>query len=163
MVAVLMISFAGSAMAARVACDGGKCTGTRFIDVMTGSNRIDRMYGLGGNDRMTGGYNNDVMSGAGGSDNMDGSFGYDRLYGGSSADVISGGLAHDRIFAGPGVDTVNGNAGNDYIVIAGDNRDDSVDCGTGHDVLVLDLDEMTPPVFADFVRQTSCEDPRVRP
>ena len=164
MVAVLVLSFAGSAMAARVACDGGICRGTNRIDMMAGSTRLDRMYGFGGNDRMNGSYNNDVMVGGGGSDNVNGSFGYDTLYGNNFADTISGGPANDKIYAGPGADTVYGGSGNDYVVIAGDNQNDSANCGTGNnDTLVLDLQELGGSNLIEYADQTSCENLRVRP
>ncbi|MDP9490627.1 MAG: hypothetical protein M3P42_00245 [Actinomycetota bacterium] len=69
--------------------------GSRFADVLRGSNGVNLLEGSGGNDAVTG---------LGGNDNLSGDTGNDRLAGGSGADRLDGGAGRDQGDGGPGRD-----------------------------------------------------------
>ncbi|HET7479638.1 MAG TPA: calcium-binding protein [Rubrobacteraceae bacterium] len=157
MLAIFLSS--GVAWAAMIRCDGGVCRGTNSGDQMNGSARSDRMYGLAGIDVMNGNRDNDLMYGGGAADRMFGGYGNDRIYGQYLNDMIDGGPASDRIFGGSGRDTLYGGTGNDFI-FAADNQFDSIDCGGGADVAVIDFEEdqmsLNVPLI-DYITLTRCE------
>ena len=81
------------------------------------------------------GDNADVEDASGGAGN-------DRIVGNAAGNTLIGNGGDDSIFAGAAQDRVEGNEGNDTI----DTRDgdyDSVDCGTGNDVVFADLGDDT--------------------
>jgi Ca2+-binding RTX toxin-like protein len=88
--------------------------GTFGQDDRTGTNQLDRIYGLGAADKITGLRGNDDC------------------YGGSGADVIRCGGGNDRIDGGFGEDHLFGGPGNDTI-LAADGQRDLVNCGPGTD------------------------------
>lgn len=72
-----------------------------------------------------------------GSDVLAGSGAANGLNGGGGVDQVSGMGGNDDLTGGPGVDTINGNAGDDGID-ALDGDKDTVNCGSGEDVAVID-------------------------
>ena len=59
-----------------------------------------------------------------------------------SGSAASGGVGNDTIQGGAGADTPNGDGGYDVIVSAGDGEIDTVDCGSGWDVVYADADDV---------------------
>ncbi|MGE0067067.1 MAG: polysaccharide deacetylase family protein [Solirubrobacterales bacterium] len=72
--------------------------------------------------------NADRIEGRGAADSLLGRAGADRLAGGPGSDTIHGGSGRDRIFGGSGDDQIR----------AGDGTRDSIACGTGWDIAVVD-------------------------
>ena len=70
--------------------------GSRFADVLRGSNGVNQLDGSGGNDAVTGLGGNDVLSGDAGNDRIAGGSGADRLDGGAGRDQGDGGPGRDR-------------------------------------------------------------------
>ncbi len=64
-------------------------TGTEGDDVIFGEGGADELFGLGGNDILGGGFGDDYLSGGAGDDLMDGGFGEDQLDGGDGADIVA--------------------------------------------------------------------------
>ena len=93
-----------------------------------GTSRPDDLTGTAGNDRLFGLGGPDVLRGLGGNDLLDGGPGNDRLFGGAG---------NDRLVGGSGVNQYSAGAGNDT-VRAANGRVESVACGPGVDVAVLD-------------------------
>ena len=85
-------------------------TGTSKANTLRGGSAADRLSGLGGNDR---------LFGLGGNDRLLGGSGNDRLVGGSGRDVLLGGSGNDTIEAR-------------------DKTRDTIDCGTGRDIVIAD-------------------------
>jgi Ca2+-binding RTX toxin-like protein len=101
----------------------GRCAnvnrGTAADDVLVGTNAGDNLIGLGGADS---------LSGRGGPDCLAGGRGNDWLSGGSGNDTINTGRGSNVVRAGSGNDTVKAKNG----------RRDSIDCGSGKDVVQAD-------------------------
>ena len=102
--------------------------------------------GAGGDDDLMGGSGADALSGGPGDDVLDGGAGDDRLLGGAGDDQLDGGAGDDRlrgergndvVVGGAGRDDLAGGPGKDYL-IAADGRADTVRCGSGRDVAVVD-------------------------
>jgi Ca2+-binding RTX toxin-like protein len=79
-------------------------------------------------DRLTGTPFADILRGRGGNDRLDGRSGNDYLDGGPGRDTLIGGLGDDRL---------NGGSGDD-LLLARDNRRDTLTCGGGRDRVVAD-------------------------
>lgn len=121
-------------------------------DRMRGDAGNDRLSGGGGNDLwMRGGAGNDRLSGGADRDNLSGGDGDDSLNGGSGRDVLNGGAGDDRLSDSAGPNRFSGRSGDDTINAANGERD-SVSCGTGDDVAIVDPDD----------RVSGCETARVR-
>jgi len=70
--------------------------GSRFDDVIYGSDEINGLGGDSGNDFIDGRGGGDFLRSGAGSDTIYGGEGYDQLNGGSGADWLDGGPGHDR-------------------------------------------------------------------
>jgi hypothetical protein len=86
----------------------------------------------------------DTLKGTGAADTLKGLGGRDHLIGGPGADVLIGGKGADRIRGGSGYDSINmvdgvevAAPGNDRID-ARDHNPDSINCGAGKDVAIVD-------------------------
>ena len=93
-----------------------KQTGPHRIN---GTRTADHLTGTPGADLIQAGAGNDWVNGGGGNDT---------IYGGAGNDTLFGGLGADRIYGGPGNDTIH----------AADGVKDTIDCGTGHDIVYAD-------------------------
>jgi uncharacterized repeat protein (TIGR01451 family) len=111
--------------------------GTAAGDSIDGLFGNDVLAGLGGADCLDGGLGNDRLGGDDGNDRLDGGPGRDIISGGSGSDTIDGGSGADRIAGHSGPDHIDGGSGNDRIN-AIDRRRDTVDCGSGDDVVRAD-------------------------
>jgi Ca2+-binding RTX toxin-like protein len=98
--------------------------GTKFRDVMQGTDEAERFSGLEGDDTINGGGGNDYISGGQGRDILNGDDGDDEIHGGTEDDTISGGNGNDKLFGDEGNDTFKGDAGSD-----------AIDGGTGIDTV----------------------------
>ena len=94
--------------------------GTNRGDVLRGTKRADTLKGRGGADRLIGGPGADVLIGGRGPD---------RLRGGSGFDSIN--MRRGAELASPGRDRIN----------ARDGGRDSINCGAGIDVAIVDRSE----------------------
>lgn len=90
---VLLVAFAGVALAANIQCQGGPCVGTEQNDRITGSQLDDEIEALGGRDIVTGRMGDDFVAGDAGGD---------EITGGDGADALNGDRGPDEIGGGPG-------------------------------------------------------------
>ena len=128
-VASLVLVAGGTALAATLACNGGKCVGGAGRDTMLGSDRQDEIYSLKGGDLVRANAGGDYVNGDGGDDKVAGGRGDDTVNGSNDEDIVAG---------GPGNDRLNGGTGSDRIE-AVDNTRDYISCGNGpRDVAVFD-------------------------
>ena len=126
----------GTALAATLACNGGRCVGSDGPDSMFGSAVRDNIFSLKGGDLVRGNLGNDVINGDGGDDRLVGGNGDDRVYGSDGEDVVIGNSGNDGLSGGTGSDRIE----------AADGVRDTVSCGNGpRDVAVFDpgLDSLT--------------------
>ena len=91
----------GEATGDEIGTDIESVQGSMHDDVLTGSNRANKLWGLGGNDELNGDNGDDVLFGGAGDDDLDGGDGEDVLNGGPGADNLVGGRGEDTAsFAG---------------------------------------------------------------
>jgi Ca2+-binding RTX toxin-like protein len=124
---------AASPPSAEAALTGCGMTG----DVVIGTDSADRHPGSALTDIVFGGRGNDVLGGGAGRDCLVGGAGRDRLSGGPGRDRLHGGTGRDRLDPGPGTDRVAAGPGNDLVITVG-NMVDTIDCGPGRDVAIVD-------------------------
>jgi Ca2+-binding RTX toxin-like protein len=120
------------ALAERIRCKGGTCTGTQAADVISGTVLVDIISGLGGDDDIVGSLGNDIIYGGSGND---------LIFGEEGDDELNGGPGHDRLFGNDGRDVFYGGADNDTIdAVFGQQfpQRDFVYCGTGYDTVTAD-------------------------
>jgi len=125
--ATVLLVAAGAVLAATLACNGGKCTGSDRPDTMYGSPRYDAIYSLKGGDLVRGNAGDDLVNGDGG---------WDRLVGGMGDDMVNGSDGEDVVAGNSGNDRLNGGTGNDRVEAA-DGMRDKISCGP-RDRLVFD-------------------------
>jgi len=102
-------------------------------DRITGSNKRDYLFALGGNDTLFGLGDNDTIFGGDGNDTLDVGRENDRLSEGAGNDRLLGGQGNDRLGGGQGDDRLSGGSGNDNLT--GNAGDDTLIGGTGIDRL----------------------------
>ena len=102
-------------------------------DLLNGTDKADRIFGLGGNDVLLGLGGNDVLDGGAGNDNLDGGSGNDTLKAQKGNDTLTGGAGDDVLIGGPGKDKLNGGKGNDKLV--GNGAKDALVGGPGNDTI----------------------------
>jgi len=135
-VATALLVAGGTALAATLACNGGKCVGGDGPDTMLGSPKRDAIYSLKGGDFVRGDASDDLLNGDGGGD---------RLIGGRGDDTVNGSDGEDVVVGNSGNDRLSGGTGNDRIEAA-DGMRDTISCGNGpRDLVVFDsgLDRFT--------------------
>ena len=120
-------------------------------DTLGGGPNADRVFGGAGNDTSYGGPGNDRMFGGSGDDTQYGGAGNDLILANKGVDHSFGGPGNDRLWAvargdvQPGLngevdttgDSLDGGPGDDRIHTR-DGEVDTVTCGDGHDVAILD-------------------------
>ncbi len=139
--AAAVLAAGGTALAAKVACNGGKCVGGDGPDSMYGSGVRDEIYSLKGGDLVRANAGSDLVNGDGGDDRLVGGRGDDSVNGSDGEDVVAGNPGNDRLTGGTGSDRIE----------AADGIRDSISCGKGpRDVVVFDsgLDRF-PAVLSD--------------
>jgi Ca2+-binding RTX toxin-like protein len=112
-------------------------------DVDEGGTGDDDVRAGDGNDQINGGPGNDSGTGpVGNSPNLErilaGQNGNDIIDGFTGADNLQGGNDNDQLDGGPQVDTLLGQDGDDFINAVDRAPGDTVSCGSGTDVAVLD-------------------------
>jgi Ca2+-binding RTX toxin-like protein len=113
--------------------DTSGIVGTEQGETLNGSNQIDFINGLGGNDSILGGNDNDVIYGGAGNDTIAGNNGDDLLFGESGTNSIFGNNGNDVIYGGAASDTITGDNGND--ILFGGAGNDNLNGGNGADIL----------------------------
>jgi len=118
----------------------GDAAGDTFnsIEVLIGTDYVDRLYGDNENNDLQGGGGNDVLFGRGGDD---------MLSGGDGNDFLIAGLGNDVIMGGAGDDKLHGNHGDDLFI--GDEGADEIDGGDGEDT--VDFSSAGGGVSADLL------------
>ncbi|KQZ06149.1 hypothetical protein ASD21_00455 [Caulobacter sp. Root1455] len=113
-----------------------------YGDQLSGDGRLNRLFGLGGDDVLdgragddvlVGGAGDDTLYGGDGDDALSGEDGYDQLYGGTGKDLLSGGAGGDSLGGGDGDDQLSGDDGGDSLW-GGDGLD-TLGGGAGADLL----------------------------
>jgi hypothetical protein len=104
-----------------------------------------------GDDTIYGSINADEINGGAGNDNLYGLDDSDDVDGGEGSDLVVGGAGDDGLTGGTGTDTIYGDDlratnewGND-VLIAVDGGPDSLRCGEGDDVAVVDAPDTAEP------------------
>jgi hypothetical protein len=97
-------------------------------DKLNGQDGDDTLYGAGGKDTLRGGKGSDKLFGGDGNDKLLGEAGKDTLDGGKGNDTLTGGADANKYKGGAGKDKIS----------ARNKKKDTVDCGAGKDVAVLD-------------------------
>jgi Ca2+-binding RTX toxin-like protein len=103
------------------------------IENVVGSRFDDLLIGTDGNNVMRGGEGHDRLKGRDGSDRLIGGIGRDELFGGAGRDVLEGVGANDYLNGGRGDDELRGGSGDD--VLEPDRGDDVVKGGAGTNTL----------------------------
>jgi hypothetical protein len=104
-------------------------------DAVYGGTGNDLIYGGAGNDSLYGEDGDDALYGDEGNDSLDAGPGNDALAGGDGNDTLQGGVGNDVLFGGPGADRLLGGAGNDFLFRSEYPNVDSLDGGTGTNVV----------------------------
>jgi Ca2+-binding RTX toxin-like protein len=114
-------------------CIDGTPGDNKKLNGSTGrSDVLDSIWADSGDDTLNGGGGPDYLEGWSGSDILKGGAGTDFLYGDSSDNPKDVGF-----FEGAGKDNINGGPGDDFIS-AIDNKNDTISCGGGDDVVQRD-------------------------
>ena len=111
--------------------------GTTLADSLTGDDGAQDLYGHGGNDTIDGGGGNDLVNGGTGDDEVRGGAGDDAVEGSAGGDLLDGGPGRD-LFAGDNECTVAPCTGGSDEIRARDGEEDTVNCGVGADVAIVD-------------------------
>ena len=128
-IAGLVLVAGGTALAATLACNGGKCVGGDRPDTMLGSDGRDEIYSLKGGDLVRANAGDDYVNGDGDDDKLVGGRGDDTVNGSDGEDIVAGSAGKDRLNGGTGSDRIE----------AADNTRDYISCGNGpRDVAVFD-------------------------
>ena len=110
--------------------------GTSDVDIYSGKNGNDRIYGGADQDSLRGGRGDDQIFGEGDEDRLFGDEGNDKIYGGYENDKLDGGTGDDKLYGEYGQDTLLGGIGND--ILNGGEEDDSMVGGVGNDTYYVD-------------------------
>ena len=115
--------------------DGGACS-----NAISGTPRKDTLNGTAGGDDMRGKAGDDRLRGHTGADCVRGGRGDDVAKGDEGDDRVRGGSGHDRVIGGGGEDELSGGARRDHVVAA-DGTAETVACGGGKDVAIVDASD----------------------
>jgi Ca2+-binding RTX toxin-like protein len=99
------------------------------VEVVTGSELQDALFGGAGPDALSGGAGDDFLFGHAEADTLSGDGGNDRLDGGIGNDTLRGGSGDDLLIGGADDDTLIGGRGDDTFVFSGDWGKDSIEDG----------------------------------
>lgn len=114
-------------------------------EMISGTDGVDRINSLGGNDTVRAAGGDDIVNGGSGVDYLYGEAGNDTINGDSENDFIYGGDGNDTLRGGIGLDVIFGHAGNDTMyggldadTMVGGSGDDVMYGGDGVTVAVTD-------------------------
>ncbi len=122
---------------------GANIVGTKGNDFLVGSEEVNTIRALAGDDQVHGGPSRDKVYGEKGNDYVVGNEGGDSILGGKGIDTLNGGPGNDNVrgensddflTGGEGDDTILGGSGNDSIF--GSSGDDNLVAGPGDDYMV---------------------------
>lgn len=108
-------------------------TGTQENDSLGGSDEIDLILGLEGDDSLSGGDSGDTLNGGDDDDLLQGGNQNDSLLGEDGTDTLDGGNGNDTLSGGNGQDELIGQDGDDSL--SGDDGNDRLEGGDGDDTL----------------------------
>jgi len=123
------------------------CTirGTKYDDLLVGTDGPDVICGFGGNDEIHSGLGDDTVFGGDGNDRIYASAGNDVIYGQAGVDYIYGSAGNDRILGQSGNDRLFGGTGYDQLyggddndLMRGGSQNDYFNGGSGDDVIFGD-------------------------
>lgn len=128
--------------------------GNSLANVLTGTDGLNYLYGLDGDDTLNGAGGTDFLFGGEGNDTINGGADRDELYGEGGADTLNGGDGNDLIIGGNGNDTLKGQAGDD--ALQGGKGRDSLSGGLGSDSFGFDYNDTSISsssydIITDFV------------
>ncbi|MDA7424683.1 calcium-binding protein [Thalassococcus lentus] len=96
-------------------------------DILSGTDAVDDIDLLAGNDTYSGGDGDDIIFGNDGMDSLSGDDGNDHILGGNDADTLRGGLGDDTLDGGGSGDVLDGGDGYDIASYASADRSVRVD------------------------------------
>ena len=117
---------------------GEKMTGVdtiRNVEHLIGTDYNDTLRGSGNADILGGNKGDDLIAGAGGNDTLKGFHGSDTLYGDAGDDHLDGDNGSDLLIGGEGKNMLYGGDGDDTIEQQAMRSNDTIDGGTGLDIL----------------------------
>lgn len=117
---------------------GDTLNGEGGNDTLRGSAGADKLNGGTGNDVEWGDDDGDTLRGDAGNDVLNGGRGNDKLFGDAGADRLDGGAGADTLTGGPGKDKFIAGGGSDVINAKDKTTGESIDCGAGKDVALID-------------------------
>jgi Ca2+-binding RTX toxin-like protein len=155
---VLLVTFARVALAAVITCTGGRCEGTPEDDEINGTQMVDLIFALGGdddvdaldgqdelngqngNDLLLGGNQGDTYNGGQGSDYHSDWFTFNASVTNSGRDVMNAGIDSDYMEGNTGGDILRGQVGDECggpfeIEMFGDQGNDELYGGAGRDYM----------------------------
>jgi Ca2+-binding RTX toxin-like protein len=155
---VLLVAFAGVALAAVITCTGGRCEGTPEDDEINGTLMVDLIFALGGdddvdaldgrdelngqngNDFLLGGNQGDTYNGGQGSDYHSDWFSFNASVTNSGPDVMNAGIDSDYMEGNTGADILRGQDGDECggpedVEMFGDEGNDKLYGGGGRDCM----------------------------
>jgi Ca2+-binding RTX toxin-like protein len=182
---VLLVAFAGVALAAVITCTGGRCEGTQEPDDITGTEVRDRIFALGGGDFVQAFGGDDEINGQNGSDHIHGGGNGNDIHNGGNGpdsleefgtmtgrDVMNGGTDADFMEGGLQGDTLRGQDGDecfstpDFVGIEmfGDEGNDELYGNAGEDCMMGEegTDEHYGGDNNDFIDSVSGDTPGTR-
>ena len=107
---------------------------TNQADNLEGSDLVDVIRALDGNDIVSTGLGEDEVRGGPGQDVINAGPDNDQIRGGRGRDLLNAGRGDDEVRGGRGRDLINGDAGDDLLI--GGKGSDSINGGDGDDTLV---------------------------
>jgi ELWxxDGT repeat protein len=107
--------------------------GSNGSDNLLGSDNVEQIQALGGQDTVTSFGGNDFIDGGDGDDRLISDTGDDHLFGGNGKDTLNSGNGCDTLWGGNDKDVLRGRGGNDELT--GGSDSDLLDGGIGDDTL----------------------------
>ena len=115
--------------------------GSAHVDVLTGNEIGNGLFGGAGNDILSGGDGDDVVQGGADDDTLFGGVGNDAILGGTGDDFVNAGVHSDTVDGGVGNDDIIGSGGNDSLI--GGTGDDTLNGGAGADTMAANIGDDT--------------------
>jgi Ca2+-binding RTX toxin-like protein len=111
-------------------------------DFLYGGDGADQLFAGYGADELDGGSGNDILAGEAAPDIITSGDGDDLVHGGGAADTIDTGNGNDVIYSDSGSDDITAGEGDDTVYVNNGTGSGKVDCGPGHDAIVINPYEM---------------------
>ncbi|GAA0906978.1 calcium-binding protein [Virgisporangium aurantiacum] len=101
-----------------VASGGGTTRGTAGPDVIVTFDRVDVIWGRGGDDLICSGGGGDLVRGEDGNDIIYSEDGFDEVSGGTGDDTMVGGPGNDKLWGNGGTNVADGGPGSDQCTLS---------------------------------------------